>query len=302
MGLPDSSHPVPPGDTWRVDLRPSSRHPAPYGQPVVRRLVTADGVPISAAYDPPEATDGPCFVVAHGFTGAWSRPDSRRIASALRAYGAVVSIDLRGHGRSGGLTSLGDTEVHDVDAAVAYARWLGHERVVTVGFSLGGGVVLRQGAVGLGRAAPDAVVAVSAAAFWFYQGTAPMRLLHRAVYARAGRGVLRTAYGTRVRPLRWVTPYPDSPWQAAARIAPTPLLVVHGGADAYFPPLHPETVVAAARAGAAERGVADRTTYLLEPDFGHAEAAIRAELLARIGAWGREQASPIPHALLAESA
>ena len=252
-----------------------------------RRLLTADGVAISAAYDEaraePEAATG--FVVAHGFTGSWSRPDSRRVAATLSGYGGVVSVDLRGHGASTGRSTVGDAEVHDVDAAVQYARWLGHRAVVTIGFSMGGSVVLRQGALASGRWRPDAVVAVSSAGYWFYQGTTPMRRLHRAVYSRAGRAVLRGGLGTRVTPVAWTEPYPLSPSEAAGLLAPTPLLVVHGGRDAYFPANHAEAVVTAARSGAARRGVDDATTYWLEPEFAHAESAATPALLSRIGAW-----------------
>lgn len=271
-----------------MDLRPSSRsrpgeHPSPAS---VRRLLTTDGVVLSAAYDPGRGLGAPAFVVAHGFTGSWARPDSRRVAVALAAHGGVVSVDLRGHGRSGGASTLGDSEVRDLDAAVRYARWLGHPSVVTVGFSLGGSVVLRQAALAPQPARPDAVVAVSAAGFWFYQGTPPMRLLHRAVHARSGRAALRLGFGTRVLPRPWVEPYPMTPSEAAARLAPMPLLVVHGDSDGYFPLEHPELVVGAARLGAAERGAADLTDYWVEAGFGHAEAAASHELVARIGEWG----------------
>jgi pimeloyl-ACP methyl ester carboxylesterase len=270
-----------------VDLRPSSRNRPAYPSPGdVRRLVTSDGVAVSAAYDRGRGPTAPAFVVAHGFTGSWARPDSRRIAAALADHGGVVSVDLRGHGRSGGASTLGDSEVHDVDAAVRYARWLGHPAVVTVGFSLGGSVVLRQGALASPSERPDAVVAVSSAGFWFYQGTAPMRLLHRVVYSRSGRTALRTGFGTRVLPRPWVEPYPMSPSEAAAQLAPTPLLVVHGDSDGYFPLEHPELVVASARLGAVERGVDDLTDYWVEAGFAHAEAAASRELVARIGSWG----------------
>ncbi len=273
-----------------MDLRPSSRvaeslAPAPAA---VRRLLTDDGIVLSAAYDPARpGHDGLAFVVAHGFTGSWRRPDSRRIASVLADRGGVVSLDLRGHGRSRGASTVGDEEVHDLDSAVRYARWLGHRRVVTVGFSMGGSVVLRQAALA-GEHRPDAVVAVSSAGFWFYQGTAPMRLLHRAVYSRTGRSVLRGAYGTRVRSTPWEEPYPVSPTEAAGMIAPLPLLVVHGDQDPYFPLEHPESIVGAARLGAVERGVPDRTDYWLERGFAHAESGASDLLVERVAGWARQ--------------
>lgn len=281
-------------DTGGVDLRPSSLRSTGTAPTEHRRLLTVDGVVVSAAYDAGAGGAGDtCFVVAHGFTGSWRRPDSRRIAQCLADLGSVVSLDMRGHGGSGGASTVGDAEVFDVDAAVSYARWLGHHRIVTVGFSMGGSVVLRQAALADAAVRPFAVVAVSSAAFWFYRGTAPMRLLHHAVLTRTGRSVLRGGFGTRVTDQMWQEPYPLSPADAAALLAPTPLLVVHGALDSYFPREHPDAVVASARAGALARGVADSTTLWWEPGFAHAESGADPNLLRRIGLWGLQQHAPV---------
>ena len=275
-----------------MDLRPSSRR-APGPRPSRTGLVlTVDGERISVAYDAP-AQPGPSslvLVLSHGFTGSWSRPDNRRIAVALSQFGGVVSYDSRGHGSSSGVTTLGDAEVLDLDAAIGWARWLGAEDVVTVGFSMGGSIVLRQAAL-VGRRdreAPQAVVSVSAAGFWFYKGTPPMRLLHQAVGTRPGRGVLRWGFHTRVTDREWEQPYPLSPSEAAELIAPVPLLVVHGDRDSYFPVEHAQSLVDAAARGAERRGVPDRTVAWIEPGFGHAESAMSAEVLARIGGWATD--------------
>jgi fermentation-respiration switch protein FrsA (DUF1100 family) len=252
-------------------------------------VLTADAERISAAYDA-AVVDGPTFVVAHGFTGSWRRPDNRRIAQALTEFGPVVSYDSRGHGASSGVTTLGDAEVLDLDAAVRWARWLGARSVVTVGFSMGGTVVLRQAALAhpLAPEQPQAVVSVSSAGFWFYRGTPPMRLLHRAVESGAGRRVLSTGFHTRVTDQPWQLPYPLDPSEAAAMIAPLPLLVVHGDRDTYFPVEHAQAIVAGARRGADERHVPDRTAEWLVPGFAHAESATTAELAQRLGAWARD--------------
>lgn len=275
-----------------MDLRPSSRGSS--GPPPTRvgTVLTADGERVSAAYDAGPADVA--FVVAHGFTGGWRRADNRRIARALSLHGAVVSFDHRGHGRSSGRTTLGDDEVLDLDAAVGWARWLGARSVVTVGFSMGGSVVLRHAALAErgSRTAPAAVVSVSAAGFWFYKGTAPMRLLHRAVQTPGGRRVLRHAFGTRVTDVDWVEPYPLSPSEAAQLIAPTPLLVVHGTHDTYFPVEHARALSAAASAGAGARGVPDRSAEWLVPGFGHAESATTPQLVERIGGWARAAVAP----------
>ncbi|OUD01694.1 alpha/beta hydrolase, partial [Streptomyces swartbergensis] len=142
-----------------------------------------------------------------------------------------------------------------------------------VGFSMGGSVVLRHAA--LHPRQTDAVVSVSAPARWYYRGTAPMRRLHWLVTRPEGRVVSRYGFRTRIHHRDW-DPVPLSPVEAVPRIAPTPLLIVHGDADGYFPVDHPRMLAAAA---------ADQGELWLEPGMGHAEHAASDALLGRIGEW-----------------
>jgi pimeloyl-ACP methyl ester carboxylesterase len=100
-------------------------------RPVVKALtlVTSDGVPIDAAHLPGD--QDLAIVLGHGFTLSWQRPAIWRIATKLNKFGGVVIFDFRGHGRSGGLSTLGDREINDLDVAVAYARELGYRRIAT---------------------------------------------------------------------------------------------------------------------------------------------------------------------------
>ena len=65
-----------------------------------------------------------------------------------------------------------------------------------------------------------------------------MRRVHWAVTRPAGRLVSRFGFGTRIHPADW-DPVPRSPVESVPLIAPTPLLIVHGDQDAYFPLDHP---------------------------------------------------------------
>lgn len=248
-----------------------------------RTLRTSDGVDIHAVHAPSGGADDElCFVVVHGFTGHSRQERVQRVIERLRAFGGVVALDLRGHGRSGGQTTVGDDEVHDVDAAVGWARELGYQRVVLVGFSLGGAVVLRAAALaGTGPAHVDGVVSVSAPAFWYYRGTRIMRGVHWLVETKPGRVMLR-ARGTRVSGRGWPEPLPVAPYQAAAQLPGIPLLVVHGDVDRYFPLEHPRAIHSAAR----EAGL--RADIWEESGLGHAESAVSPELVDRIGRWVRE--------------
>jgi pimeloyl-ACP methyl ester carboxylesterase len=246
--------------------------------PVIKAatLVTGDGIAIEAVHLPGDS--GLAIVVAHGFTLHWQRPSVWRVTNRLNRHGGVLTFDFRGHGRSGGLSTVGDREIKDLDVVVAYARELGYRRVATVGFSMGASIALRHAALVGGT---DAVVSVSGPGWWYYRGTKLMRRVHLAIEHGPGRLVTRTFLNTRISPRRW-DPAPLPPDQAAARIAPVPLLIVHGDQDKYFPLEHARRLYEAA---------GEPKELWTEPGFGHAESAASAALLDRIGAWARAAVS-----------
>jgi fermentation-respiration switch protein FrsA (DUF1100 family) len=233
-------------------------------------LVTEDGVPIDAVHLP-----GPkdlAIIVAHGFTLSWQSPRLWRIANRFNLAAGVIAFDFRGHGRSGGLSTLGDREIKDLDVAIAYARELGYQRIAAVGFSMGSSVVIRHaGLIG----GVDAVVSISGPGRWYYRGTERMRRVHLAVEHRLGRFVTRHWLNTRISPEGWkLVPVP--PAEAAAKIAPVPLLIVHGDQDLYFPPEHARQLYLAAR---------EPKELWLVPGMGHAEVACGNDLVDRIARW-----------------
>lgn len=238
-----------------------------------RRLFAADGTIIYARHVSPgrTASSTVAFVVVHGFTQSGSQAGTKKVVQWLRRRGGVISVDMRGHGRSAGHTTLGDREILDVAAAVQWARTLGYRAVVSAGFSMGAAVVLRHAAL-LGGV--DAVAAISSPGQWFYRGTATMRTLHRLVLTRGGRALLRVARGVRVSPTPWEPPYPVDPRAAAARIG-VPLLIVHGRDDHYFPPHHGWGIHAANEA----------SELWLEEGLGHAEGGLTADVADRIADW-----------------
>jgi len=236
-------------------------------------LVTDDGVPIDAIHLPGQRDLA--IIVAHGFTLAWQRPHVWRVANRFNRTVGVITFDFRGHGRSGGLSTLGDLEVKDLDVAVAYARQLGYARVAAVGFSMGASIVVRHaGLIG----GVDAVVSVSGPGRWYYRGTKRMRRVHWAIEHRLGRLVTRRWLKTRISPEGWkLVPVP--PAEAAALISPVPLLIVHGDQDPYFPPEHARQLYLAAR---------EPKELWLVPGLGHAESACTDDLADRIASWVEE--------------
>jgi pimeloyl-ACP methyl ester carboxylesterase len=235
-------------------------------------LTAADGVRLAAVHiEGPDPSRRLAVVVAHGFTGSIRRTGVRAVVEALSSYAGVVAFDFRGHGRSGGASTVGDLEVLDLAAAVAHARELGYDDVVTCGWSMGGSVVLRHAAL---QGGVEAVVSVSALSRWFYRDTTPMKRVHWAIETRVGRLVARRLFGTRISAAGW-DPTPESPVEVVSRISPIPVLFVHGDRDHYFPVEHPEALYAAAKQ--------PKELWLVE-GFGHAESAAGPELLGRIGA------------------
>ncbi len=262
-------------------------HPPADFRPEETSLATVDGQTLSAGWVQGRsgATSGLAFVLAHGFTGSWREPRVQAVQAHLSRFGGVLSIDQRGHGDSTGLCTVGMDEVLDVDAAVGHVRThAGARSVVTVGFSMGGSVVLRHGALAPGAVhapehRPDAVVSVSAPGFWFYRGTKTMRLVHRLVGNPAGRALLRSR-GVRMTSIPWPDPPPWSPEESVRRMGDFPLLVVHGDIDHYFPVEHARVLERAAHEVRNERA-----EVIIVPGFAHAESTVDLQTMDRIGKW-----------------
>lgn len=258
-----------------TDIR-LSRHlgiphwPACAARPVSASFETADGVRLDAVHierQPRELA----IVVVPGFTRSWRLPAMRRIAARLSCYGAVIAFDLRGHGRSTGVSTTGDREVADVAAAVSYARSAGYRSVAVAGFSMGGSVALRYAA-----SDPElcAVVAVSTPEHWHYRGTRAARRVQWATGQPLGRLTARLFLGTRICGRPWEQ-VPVSPAAAAGQVA-APLLIVHGDRDAFLPVEHAQGLYEAA-AGSKE--------LWIEAGMGHADMGTSPELASRIGEW-----------------
>lgn len=236
------------------------------------RLTTADGIELDVVLLRRAEPGTTAVVLANGFTGSHRRPHTRAIAEAMLPLGDVLTFDFRGHHDSAGRSTLGNAEIHDLEAVVKHLRETGHTSVVVVGFSMGAAVAVRHAALFGGV---DAVVSVSGPSRWYYQGTRQMRLLHLGIGRSLGRFFLRFFRKVRVIDRRWEQ-RPSEPREIAGDIAPTPLLVVHGDADDYFPTSHATEIHEAAR---------EPRELWIVPGMGHAERAVGPDLAVRIRAW-----------------
>jgi pimeloyl-ACP methyl ester carboxylesterase len=218
-------------------------------------VVTEDGIRIRGS-----ALDGTgdlAFLVVHGLAANSLAPGFREFAESLTRHGRVWSIDLRGHGFSDGECTLGNKEAIDAAAALRYIRAATDLPLILIGFSMGAGASVRAAAL---HEAADGVVAVSGPAEWGgWRGPGARRtsLIWR---TPGGRRLMRILTGVRIAKPDLKT---ESPADAARRLSSTPLLVIHGSGDEFFPPEEARELIRAANE--------PKQLWLVE-DGGHAEA------------------------------
>lgn len=177
-------------------------------------------------------------VTVHG-AGADRREFLRHVPVLHAAGYPVLLFDCREHGISDGAgrgISLGAREHEDVSAAVAYLRAQhGAERVAVIGTSQGAASAILAGASDRGI---DAVVAENSFARF-------EDVLRESEDARGAPPVLVALTAAVARWRMDASAVPD-PLDVVARVAPTPLLLLHGSADRVISPRHTEALFAAA--------------------------------------------------------
>lgn len=189
---------------------------------------TVDGVPLSLRVTEPrgDARDV-AVVVAHGFGASKDEPRVDGVVRALSdARFAVVSYDARGHGWSGGASTLGVLERHDVAAATEIAADLA-SRVVLVGASMGAIAVLGHAA---GRDDLAGVVTFACPDAWALPRNARGVLAAAMTQTRIGRSFARRRLAVRIAPSY---DRGDPPAALAQRVR-APVAVVHGATDPFI--------------------------------------------------------------------
>lgn len=225
------------------------------GREVPVTWLSEDGVLLHGRFLP---SDGRfTIVLAHGLLGNHAAPAFQAVARSFARYGTVHAFDLRGHGGSGGSCTLGRAEALDV-AAVTAAAAQEDRPVAVVGFSMGAVAAIRSAAL---YQPPDAVVAVSPPASWGgprRHGAARTSLIWK---VPGGRNILRFMTGVRME--AWEDC--ESPLDVVHKIAPVPLLIVHGTDDDFFPPSEAEALYEAAE---------EPKALWMIPSGGHAEGLL----------------------------
>ncbi len=179
---------------------------------------------------------------------------------ALSGY-RVLAVDYRGYGRSEGKPTMAG--VH-ADALAALDALFGMEevdkdRVVVLGQSLGGAVAVYAVANSPHKDRIRAVVVDSA--FSGYREIAREKVAEISVL-KVFRSPLSRLVTDRYSPRLWI-----------GRIAPVPLLVIHGDADRVVPPAHGQRLYALA---------GEPKALWIVPGAGHIEAFASPDVRARL--------------------
>jgi pimeloyl-ACP methyl ester carboxylesterase len=135
-----------------------------------------------------------------------------------------------------------------------------------LGGSLGGIAVVLEAA---NYHDTDGVVSISTPALWDHSKSKFVRRATWLFVSPVGRSIARKIMGTRIH-LDWGK-HPEPPAEVVGKIAPTPILIVHGEDDHFFSADDARTLH--------ERAGEPKRLWLL-PEFGHAEDGFTPEFTA----------------------
>jgi fermentation-respiration switch protein FrsA (DUF1100 family) len=215
----------------------------------------SDGLILHGWWIPAPGSDR-AIIQLHGYAGSMD-PDIQYLPAWHAGGLNVLMFDFRAHGRSEGrVSTFGYLERYDVQGAVRFVK---HEKgmrcLALVGYSLGGMVAILSAPL---CPEVDAVVADGAPArirsaltVWGIEHRLPAWFAPLpASMALVGASLRLGANLSRYEPVRWI-----------GRIAPRPLMIIHGEQDQYCPDFG--DLLAAARPAEVWR----------LPDVGHVQAS-----------------------------
>lgn len=191
-------------------------------------VTTKDNVKI--AYKQIGHQHASCLLILHGFYNSKEALLLDQLAHQLKDSYDVISIDFRGHGKSGGLFSWTSKEYLDVAAMVELIKSQ-YQSIGVIGFSLGAATALISAST---MKAIKSIVAVSAPVelekveyrLWELDPKIDLR------YSLLGEGRI----GKGVRPGPWWLPK-EKPIHAVTKIH-QPLYFIHGTNDWIIKPWH----------------------------------------------------------------
>jgi len=186
---------------------------------------SADGVTLVGWWIP-AAGSTRAIICLHGYAGSCD-PDLKYAPELHKAGYNLLYFNFRAHGRSRGkITSIGALEVEDCRAAIDFALQQGSSAIGLLGFSMGGRVALLTAAQH-----PQGVRAV-------ISDGGPARLTTAIAGDIVNRGLPRflsfpissiIVLGMSIWTGKFL--FAREPYHQCARIAPLPVLFIHGGKD-----------------------------------------------------------------------
>lgn len=190
-------------------------------------FTSRDGLRLGGWFVPSKGTGRGTVILCHGHGG--SLDSDLRYVPWLHHHGYhVLQFDFRAHGRSEGqIVSMGYKEYLDLLGAVDYLRQRGTDKVGVIGFSMGGAVALRTAAI-----CPHIAAVVSDGGFGRLLPTLEAGMRMRGVPAFLAGKLVGGASRLMNQRLRGDVSEAD-PVQWIAGISPRPVLLIHGGQDAY---------------------------------------------------------------------
>lgn len=187
---------------------------------------STDGITLSGWWIPAEESPN-TIIFLHGFAGTMD-PDLKYVPAFIQAGYNVLMFDFRAHGRSrGNRSSLGALEVNDVLGAIQFAKSCNSWAIGLMGFSMGGRAALLTAAT---HAGVQAVISDGG----------PLRLSTAISMDLRRRKVpdnltpimaFMILLGASLR--LWVNLFRKDPLVVGNKIAPIPVLLIHGDKDPY---------------------------------------------------------------------
>lgn len=164
---------------------------------------------------------GAAVIACHGFFSSKEARSHRRFSQALVQACDVISMDFRGHGRSGGLYTFSAREDADLEAVLEWAAPR-FARLGLIGFSLGAAIAINTASRHPGRV--RSLVAVSAPSEF-------ERIEFRWWTPRAlCAGLASLGPGSGCRPGNLFLPK-ERPVERIRALSQLPVLFIHGTAD-----------------------------------------------------------------------
>ncbi len=76
-------------------------------------------------------------IISPGWCMTKGSKSFKRISEYFSKHFDVITIDYRGHGKSGGFFTFGTKEIDDLEVLVNHAKEIGYKKIFLIGFSLG---------------------------------------------------------------------------------------------------------------------------------------------------------------------